>query len=293
MSKQDRVYPRKASDLEQKYNFGKSFAEAMGLAEDAMRTAEEAKKTAGEVDENLTSEEIFNRLTNNGDLQGLYRGDDGDLYVNANYIKSGEIDANIVKVKNLTVDAAQIKSGTIDTARIPELSADKITSGTLDSARINGGTLNITKGAKIAGWDIDSNSVYKGSPWGKSTFMCSGSSGEYEIGGSPKISGWVFGSGGKYGVTKDGALYCNDAHLTGEIAATGGSIGSWNVGKTNFGNQYTDVECLWGVSGEEETDTYQKVGLTPSGLYFSWYDNTPGFEQYVNEYIRWADLLKK
>ena len=134
MSKQDRQGARTAADIEQRYNFRKSFSEVMGIAEDARKIAEQASV----LDEKLTSEEIFNRLTNNGQLQGLYRGDDGELYVNATYIKSGEINANDVKIKNLTVDVAQI-------------------TGTLSGSRIDGSTLNIKNGATIGNWKVSGN----------------------------------------------------------------------------------------------------------------------------------------
>ncbi len=85
-AKMDGVHTRTPQQLEQKLNFGKSFAEVMGIATDARDAAEEAKKATENLDDNLTSEEIYNRLTNNGQLQGLYRDDDGNLYVNAEYI---------------------------------------------------------------------------------------------------------------------------------------------------------------------------------------------------------------
>lgn len=50
------------------------------------RTAEEAQKTATE---GMTPDAIFNALTNNGQNQGLYRGEDGELYINASYIVAG------------------------------------------------------------------------------------------------------------------------------------------------------------------------------------------------------------
>ena len=97
MSKQDRQGARTATDLERRYNFGKKFSEVIGVASDAQRAAEDAKEAAEELDELLTSDEIFNRLTNNGALQGLYRGNDGELYINASYIKSGEFLADLIK----------------------------------------------------------------------------------------------------------------------------------------------------------------------------------------------------
>lgn len=89
-AKQDGVAPRTAADIEQKYNFGKSFAKVMGIAEDARDVAAEAKKAVGNLDSNLTAEEIFNRLTNNGVYQGLFKGEDGQVYINAEFISAIE-----------------------------------------------------------------------------------------------------------------------------------------------------------------------------------------------------------
>lgn len=83
MSKQDRQGPRTPAALEQKYQFGKSFAEMFGLVTDAQNAAEQAKETVA----GLTQQEIFNRLTNNGEDQGLYL-QDGKIYFNAQYIMS-------------------------------------------------------------------------------------------------------------------------------------------------------------------------------------------------------------
>lgn len=89
MAKQDRQGVRKPSDLERKYNFEKRF-------DDAMEAAADAKKTAQEVDKNLDAEEVFNRLTDGGKQQGVYRGEDGNIYINASYIKTGIILASLI-----------------------------------------------------------------------------------------------------------------------------------------------------------------------------------------------------
>ena len=234
MSKQDRQGVRSASDIERKYNFGKSFAEVMGVAEKAVETAKEATK----LDEKLTSDEIFNRLTNNGQLQGLYRGDDGELYVNATYIKSG----------------------------------------ILHGDRINGKTLKIQNGSTIAGWSIDENSIYNGADFATSTFMCRGSSGAYSIGGSESLSGWVFGAGGKFGVTKDGAMYANDVHLEGEIEASGGHIAGWHIGNVNIvsnaGVVYSGAALYSDDHYDEYHHTQAAVALTPDKVYVYGRDET-------------------
>lgn len=117
MSKQDRIYTRTASDLERKYNFGQSFAEVFGLVSDAQKASEEARQAVEELDHMMTHEEIFNRLTNYGEHQGLYRGADGDIYMNASYIKSGKIAAEFIDAENLEVNAAKIK-GTLTADQI-------------------------------------------------------------------------------------------------------------------------------------------------------------------------------
>lgn len=84
--KQDRTGARTPADIERKYNFSKSFSEVMGIATDARTKAETASKKVTELDENLTAEEIFNRLTDNGEKQGVFTYENGEVYINAKYI---------------------------------------------------------------------------------------------------------------------------------------------------------------------------------------------------------------
>lgn len=85
-AKQDRQGVRTAAQLEQKVGLTKRFAEVMGIATAAREAVDESTKT---LEAKLTTEEIFNLLTNYGQAQGLYRGEDGELYINASYIVAG------------------------------------------------------------------------------------------------------------------------------------------------------------------------------------------------------------
>jgi hypothetical protein len=96
VSKQDRTYTRTASELEQKLNYNKRFAEILGIATDAQDAANKAVEAVANLDTDLTSEEIFNILTDNSKDQGIYR-ENGKIYVNASFIKSGFISADIIK----------------------------------------------------------------------------------------------------------------------------------------------------------------------------------------------------
>ena len=107
-SKQDRQGVRTAADLERKYNWGQTFAEVYGLISNAQQAAAEAQNAV----ECLDSEAIFNRLTNYGTVQGIYRDGDDNIYVNADYIKSGKLAAEYIDVENLEVNAANV-TGTL------------------------------------------------------------------------------------------------------------------------------------------------------------------------------------
>ena len=94
-AKQDGVASRTPADLERKYNFGKTFAEVMGYATDAQEAADRATDAANRANEaidGMDQEEIFNRLTNNGQAQGIYRDPEtGEIYINASYLATGVI----------------------------------------------------------------------------------------------------------------------------------------------------------------------------------------------------------
>ena len=82
MSKQDRQGVRTPAGLERKYNFDKRF-------DDAMEAADNASKKVDALDNAMDQTEIFNRLTNYGKAQGLYRDEEGNLYINASYLATG------------------------------------------------------------------------------------------------------------------------------------------------------------------------------------------------------------
>lgn len=93
-SKQDRQGARTAADLERRYRFGKTFKEFMGAVEDVERDAQEAQETADQAKESfdgLDQMKIFNLLTKNGEKQGIVMGEDGKIYINAEFLVAGII----------------------------------------------------------------------------------------------------------------------------------------------------------------------------------------------------------
>lgn len=167
-----------------------------------------------------------------------------------------------------TLSADSITSGTLDADKVTvkNLNADSITGGKLSGTYIDGSTLIITSGANIAGWNLDANSICKYTDnWGTGTFMCTGSNSSYSIGGSGTRNGWVFGAGGKFGVTSDGAVYCSNLHTTG------GSVGGWVVGanyiRTSSGVYGTHT---WNDNGALSSATgYLFTALTSLGVQYA------------------------
>lgn len=162
MSKQDGYSPRTAVDLERKYNFGQSFAEVYGLAGDARKAAEDAALAAEEakkVVEGLDPEEIFNRLTNYGEWQGIYRGDDGGVYINASFIKSGTIKAGQAEIEAATI-TGQLVATQIDAKDLKVLAANitgTLTAGQIDTTNLNVSAANIT--GKLTASQIDATNL--------------------------------------------------------------------------------------------------------------------------------------
>lgn len=66
-------------------------------ANTAKSTADSASKAVTALNNSLTQKEIFNRLTNNGQTQGIYL-QNGKLYINGDYIKSGKISVDFLDI---------------------------------------------------------------------------------------------------------------------------------------------------------------------------------------------------
>lgn len=146
MSKQDRQGIRHASEVEQRYGLNKRMSEVMGVANDARDLAKETSNAF----KGLSQDEIFKRLTNNGEWQGLYKAN-GEVYINASYIKTGELSADLIKTgaiksSNYTESDGLLLSGmSIDLDR-----------GIINSARFKLnelGEIEATAG-KIGGFEI-------------------------------------------------------------------------------------------------------------------------------------------
>lgn len=83
----------------------------------ALTSANRNAKTAVDTVNGLDQKKVFNLLTDNGKIKGLFT-QDGQLFVNADYIRGGTIDANTVGISNLMKigtdrNNVSVKSGNI------------------------------------------------------------------------------------------------------------------------------------------------------------------------------------
>lgn len=142
-----------------------------------------ADNAVSSYDTSLNQQKVFNKLTNNGKVQGIYL-QDGNLYINGTYIQTGTIDASKATITNL--NASNIKSGTLSASRIAansisvaklsgtisngewkinlndgtmtigKLSASSLTSGTIDASTI---TVNNINASKITSGTLNANRI--------------------------------------------------------------------------------------------------------------------------------------
>ena len=99
------------AEVADEYPYIGAAAKALTVAKAYAETV--SAEAAEALDSALTQLEIFNRLTGNGAAQGLYFVD-GQLYVNASYIRTGELSADIINGGTLTLGGNNDINGWIE-----------------------------------------------------------------------------------------------------------------------------------------------------------------------------------
>lgn len=105
-----------------------------------------ADSVISKMDEELTQEAIFNKLTNGGETQGIYLSG-GHVYLNATYMQTGSLSADLIKTG--TLDANLIRAGRIQ---------DAANSNWWD---LTNSTIHVSRG-EIGGMTITHNAIYNG-----------------------------------------------------------------------------------------------------------------------------------
>lgn len=200
----------------------------------------------------LTQQIIFNKLTNNGQLQGLFM-QDGNLYINASYLstgiiadKAGKFSLNMITGKAILSDGEF--SGTITASTI---FGTTISGGTITGASITGGsitsdtTINVTTDLKVG------NNIHLGSPAdGVAKYIYFNNAANIRFtGGSILIDsgkdGMIMVSSSGVGIIggSTGISLTGDINTVGKLNVNGNIVGnSLNIAG---GNQHTYVTDNW------------------------------------------------
>ena len=95
-------YAQAKAEEARKNALASASTDATNKANAALEAAKKAAQAyVDALDESLGQKSVFDRLTNYGKIQGLFM-QNGNLYANASYVKSGVLDANLVKAGILT-----------------------------------------------------------------------------------------------------------------------------------------------------------------------------------------------
>lgn len=144
MSKQDRQGVRNLNDLERKYNFERSFAEAMGIATDAQKSAKnlESEKLGKNDSDRIV--DMINASTKSIKIKGYRLIIESD---NFELTKDGKIIVNAGRIGGCEIDEEgylQIKNANIS----EKLTADKINAEDMEIMR-----------AIIGGWHLGTTDI--------------------------------------------------------------------------------------------------------------------------------------
>ena len=112
-----------------------------------------ANTAASNAVNNQTQTDIFNKLTNNGKMKGIYM-ENGELYINATYLKSGDISADRIHGGTLALGGANNVNGKLS---IRNASNVEIGRWDKDGIYVNGGSIyskTATTGVSIYGGNM-------------------------------------------------------------------------------------------------------------------------------------------
>lgn len=105
----------------------------------------------------LTHEQIFNLLTNNGTVQGVYK-EGNQLYINGQYIKAFSIVAAAIAANAITSEKIASKAITTDKLEAKAVTSEKIASKAITAEKLSVKDLN-SLGATIAGFTITNAAI--------------------------------------------------------------------------------------------------------------------------------------
>lgn len=183
-------------------------------------------------DSNLNQQAVFNKLTNNGSAQGITLAN-GNLYINASYIKSGALEVG----GNNMIGSITLMDGNSKILGVWNSAGMKMYNGTNTTAR----NQDLT-----GSWTKDGIDVKKGSIKGASL----------TVGGDDNLDGYIVvnnDSGTEIG------RWDNDGLVVKSGTITGATI------QTAFTGPRIEMNSSYSIEGKNDTQTWNLINMMQSG----------------------------
>ena len=221
---------------------------------------------------------------------------------------SGNITASSGTIGGFTIASSNLHTGSktsySSTTSGVYIGTNGIGLGTGNFYVTSAGTLYARSGT-VGGFTLSTNYIYGGTIGADNSVMIGKSyTTSKSIGGSEALTTWGLILGQYFGVTRYGALYCSDAHLTGEITATSGTFDNCTLNDscTLYGYIYctgSDEVKFYGTKTTINYETwiggagiFSDIYLTPkSGTSHTSYGVIRPYGQIVvpEDYVTFAD----
>lgn len=194
-----------------------TITEQASLVLNVVKDANGNPTSALSVDADYINFEGFTTFVRPGDLSGV-----NTTTINGSNITTGIIQSNGYTDNNETVYSDAGMSINLDNGVI-----------TSKQFAIDSGGKFYTTGGEIGKWKITASGLSYGT-WNTDGSFILWPEGFSTSFGSFGSQDWVMTSGTTFGVTSSGALYANDAYITGNITANSGKIGGFDIDSTKM-----------------------------------------------------------
>lgn len=249
------------------------------------RALTSGNQSTNDLDNSLTQLDVFNRLTNNGQTQGVYLSN-GKLYINGDYIKAGTINGDYIK--GGTIEGAIYRYGS-ETSYTKASQGYFFTTNGVDAIKISGGEICI--GEKGEGDNVNLEAGLNKVSWLGEGGMHIASHSD-----NPYLEGYTHDGYVDVAITSVGGLldcfspiFFNDY----ETGKSGFAVVSENANNFRFvfnatSGSYLEIQTIFGAYGLSawHSDARMKESITDSPV-----DALSVIRSIKHRTFRWKDVV--
>lgn len=249
------------------------------------RALTSGNQSTNDLDNSLTQLDVFNRLTNNGQTQGVYLSN-GKLYINGDYIKAGTINGDYIK--GGTIEGAIYRYGS-ETSYTKASQGYFFTTNGVDAIKISGGEICI--GEKGEGDNVNSEAGLNKVSWLGEGGMHIASHSD-----NPYLEGYTHDGYVDVAITSVGGLLdcCSPIFFNDyETGKSGFAVVSENANNFRFvfnatSGSYLEIQTIFGAYGLSAwySDARMKESITDSPV-----DALSVIRSIKHRTFRWKDVV--